>query len=316
VERERTTARDEATAVAVVVLHWGADKAATLACLRSVARSELRARPLVVVDNGTGALDPAEVASAAPGCELLVVPENRGFTGGSNLGIRHALAAGAEFVLLLNNDATLDPGCLAELVRVARTASGVAAVGAKVFSAANPRTLWLAWGRLTYRAALVEFVGQGETDGPRFDEVREVDWVPGCAMLLAGGALAQIGLLDERFFAYHEDVDWCTAARARGFRILFAPAARVVHHGEGSLAPRGPANPARYLSARNTILFARKHARPHQWVRLALAIAASLPFELARRWRRGEGRVVTLLVRGYLDGLLGRDLPLRALGLR
>jgi hypothetical protein len=256
------------------------------------------------------------VAAAAPGAELIVVPENRGFTGGSNLGIRRGLAAGAEFVLLLNNDATLDPGCIAELVRVARARSGVAAVGAKVLSATDPSRLWLAWGRLTYRAALVEFVGRGDADGPRYANVREVDWVPGCAMLLTATALTQVGLLDERFFAYHEDVDWCTAARARGFRILFAPAARVVHHGEGSLAPRGPANPARYLSARNTILFARKHARPHEWLRLGVTIAASLPFELVRRWWRGEGRVVTLLVHGYLDGLLGRDLPLRALGLR
>lgn len=315
-DREGAPAREQADArVAVVIPHWG-DKTATLACLQSVAASGLPARPLLVVDNGTGALQPAEVDGAAPGAELIVVPENQGFAGGSNLGIRRALSAGAEFVLLLNNDATLDPGCLAELARVARAAPGVAAVGAKVLSATNPRTLWLAWGRLTYRAALVEFVGQGEADGPRFGQVREVDWVPGCAMLLTSAALAQIGLLDERFFAYHEDVDWCTAARAHGFRILFAPAARVTHHGEGSLAPRGPANPARYLSARNTILFARKHARPHQWLRLGLAIAASLPIELVRRWRRGEGRVVTLLVRGYLDGLLGRDLPLRRLGLR
>jgi hypothetical protein len=305
---------DAATRVAVVVLHWG-DKRATLACLRSVARSQLAARPLLVIDNGTGALASAEVEAAAPGAELIGLEENRGFAGGSNLGIRRALAAGAEFVLLLNNDATLDPGCLEELVRVAR-GDAVGAVGAKVLSATDPRRVWLAWGRLTYRAALVEFVGRGQRDGPLFGELREVDWVPGCAMLLPRAAVERVGLFDERFFAYHEDVDWCTAARGLGLRILFAPAARVTHHGEGSLAPRGPANPARYLSARNTILFARKHARPHQWMRLAVAIAASLPLELLRRWRRGEARVVTLLVRGYVDGLLGRELPLRALGLR
>jgi len=300
---------------AVVVLHWG-DKTATLACLGSVARLELAARPLVVIDNGTGGLSPDEVASAAPGAEFIAVPENLGFAAGSNLGIRRALAAGADFVLLLNNDATLDPACLTALVRVARSAPDVAAVGAKVLSAADPRIVWLAWGRLTYRAALVEFVGRGQADGPRFGEVREVDWVPGCAMLLTRAAIARVGLLDERFFAYHEDVDWCTAARAHGLRILFAPDARVIHLGEGSLAPRGSANPARYLSARNTVLFARKHARAREWMRLALTIGASLPPEVIRRWRRGEGRAIALLLRGYRDGLLGRELPLRALGLR
>ena len=285
-------------------------------CLGSVALSTLPAAPLVVVDNGTGALARAEVAAVAPGAELIAVPENLGFTGGANLGIRRALAAGAEFVLLLNNDALLERGCLGELVRVARGAPRVAAVGAKVLAADDRRRLWSAYGRLTYRAALVELVGHGEPDGPAFAAVQQVDWVPGCAMLLVGTALAEVGLLDERFFAYHEDVDWCTSARARGLRILFAPAARAVHRGGASLAPHGHASPVRYLSARNTVLFARKHARAGEWLRLGLTIAASLPLEYVRRRRRGEGRAVGLLLRGYLDGLLGRDVPHRALGLR
>jgi GT2 family glycosyltransferase len=125
-----------------------------------------------------------------------------------------------------------------------------------------------------------------------------------------------VGLLDERFFAYHEDVDWCTSARARGYRILFAPGARVVHRGEGSLAARGPANPVRYLSARNTVLFARKHAGPGDWLRLGTTIGASLPLEYVRRRRRGEERVLSLLLRGYWDGLLGRRVPVASLGLR
>jgi GT2 family glycosyltransferase len=296
-------------------VHWG-DAADTLACLGSVAASGLPARPLLVVDNGTGALTDAAVQAAAPGAQLVVAPLNLGFAGGSNLAIRRALEAGAEHVLLLNNDATLEPGALGELVRVARSAPRIAAVGAKVLSAADPGTLWAAWGRVTWRAALVELVGQGEPDGPRFGEVRDADWVSGCAMLLAREALETIGLLDEEFFAYHEDVDWCTTARARGFRIVFAPAARVRHRGSGSLGGRGPANPVRYLSARNTILYARKHARAADWLRLGTTIGASLPLEWARRRRRGEEAVVSLLVRGYVDGLLGRALPYAALGLR
>jgi GT2 family glycosyltransferase len=105
-------------------------------------------------------------------------------------------------------------------------------------------------------------------------------------------------------------------ARAHGYRILFAPEGRVVHRGEGSLAGRGRANPARYLSARNTVLFARKHARAADWLRLAVTIGVSLPLETVRTWRRGERGVVSLLLRGYRDGLLDRDVPYDALGLR
>jgi GT2 family glycosyltransferase len=300
--------------VAVSVLHFGA-KADTLACLASVAASRTRPAWLFVLDNGTGALGAAEVDAAAPGASLLRVPENVGFAGGHNLIVRRALDAGATHVVLLNNDAVVDRGCLDALVRAA-AAPRVGAVGAKVLAADDPARLWLAWGRVTWGAALVERVGRGEPDGPPFDRERDVEWVPGCAMLLARDALEAVGGLDERFFAYHEDVDWCASARARGFRILFAPDARVTHRGEGSLADRGPANPARYLSARNSVLFARKHAGPLEWLRLSLAVGLSLPIEALRARLRGEGAVPRLLWRGYRDGLLQREIPLRALGLR
>lgn len=300
--------------VAVSVLHWGV-KADTLECLASVAAAAPPPTWLYVLDNGTGDLGGDEVGAAAPGATLLRSAQNLGFAGGHNLLIRHALAAGATHVLLLNNDAVLEPGCLDALLRVA-AAPRVGAVGAKVLAAGNPGRLWLAWGRVTWRAALVERVGRGALDGPPFDRVRDVEWVPGCAMLLTRAALEAVGALDERFFAYHEDVDWCASARARGFRIRFAPEARVTHRGEGSLAGRGPANPARYLSARNSVLFARKHGGPLAWLALATAVGASLSLEALRASRRGDSEVVALLWRGYRDGLLGRDVPLSELGLR
>jgi hypothetical protein len=304
-----------AFSAAVVVVHWG-EKADTLRCLASVATSALRPHALLVIDNGTGALVEEEVERAASGAELIRLPENTGFAGGSNTGIRRALAGGASHVLLLNNDAVLEPAALAELLRVAASRDRVGAVGAKVLSVEDPTRVWAAYGRLTYRAALVDLVGAGAVDGPEYADVREVDWVPGCAMLLAREALESVGLLDERFFAYHEDVDWCTSARAAGFRILFAPGARARHRGGGSLAAYGEASPVRYLSARNTVLFARKHAGVVDRLRLAITIGTSLPGEYLRQRRRGEHGVVPLLLRGYVDGLLGREVPFRALGLR
>jgi GT2 family glycosyltransferase len=294
----------------VSVLHWGS-RSDTLRCLASVAASARRPEWLLVLDNGTGLLTADDVAAAAPAATLLRAPHNLGFAGGHNLVIRRARDAGATHVLLLNNDAVVEPGCLDELLRVA-DAPRVAAVGAKVLAAADRSRLWLAWGRVTWRAALVERVGRNAPDGPPYDRVRDVEWVPGCAMLLSRQALDEIGALDERFFAYHEDVDWCASARARGYRILFAPGARVVHRGEGSLADRGPANPARYLSARNSVLFARKHGGLLAWLSLAASVGASLPLEAMR----GDRAVARLLWHGYRDGLLGRAIPLAELGLR
>jgi GT2 family glycosyltransferase len=298
---------------AIAVVHWGG-KTDTIRCLQSVAASKVPANPLLVIDNGTAAIDQAEVTAAVPGAVFVHLPQNMGFAAAANLAIRRALGTDADFVLLLNNDAVLDPDCLGELIRVARTHPDVGAVGAKVVSAADPRTLWMAYGELTYRAALVRLVGKGALDGESFSEIREVDSVPGCAMLLTRAAIEKVGVLDDGFFAYHEDLDWCTAARAQGFRMYFAPAARVVHRGGASLASNN--DPVHYLTARNTILFARKHARLHEWLRLAVTIGGSLAREYVRGWLRGNTREPAFLLRGYVDGLRRREVPYESLGLR
>jgi hypothetical protein len=303
-------------ATAVVVLHWGVESD-TLACLRSVAATGFPARPLLVVDNGTGVPSDGAIAAVAPEAEVIRLPENLGYTGGNNVAIRRALARGAEYVVLVNNDATIDAACLDVLVEAARAAGPrAAAVGAKVLQAADPTRVWMAYGRLTYRAALVDRVGYGQPDGAAFEEQRWVDWVSGCAVLLTRAALECVGLFDERFFAYHEDVDWCTAARARGYGVLFAPAARVHHRGGGSTAAHGGGAAVRYLCARNTILFARKHAGVGERLQLAVRIGGSLPLAWWQERRHGAPRGVRDLLHGYVDGLLGRDVPYTALGLR
>jgi GT2 family glycosyltransferase len=299
--------------VAVAIVHWGI-KRDTLRCLRSIALSYLPASPVLVIDNGTGQITAREVRGIVRDAVFIPLQENVGFAAAANLAIRHALTAGAEYVMLINNDATLLRDCLGELVRVASTEPRAAAVGAKVLSLTKRKSLWMAYGELTYGAALVRLVGRGKDDGPEFSMVREVDCVPGCSILISRDAIEAVGYLDDEFFAYHEDVDWCTRARERGFRIIFAPAGRVAHHGGASLAK----NPlvAHYLLARNTILFARKHARPRQWMRLGVSIGGSLARDSVRGWWRGNAALQRMLCRGYVDGLLRRDVPYEEFGLR
>jgi GT2 family glycosyltransferase len=302
--------------VAVIVLHWGVE-ADTLACLRSVVATGFPARPLLVVDNGTGLPSDDAIAAIAPEAEVIRLPQNLGYTGGNNVGIRHVLERGAAYVVIVNNDATLEATCLDVLVRAALAAGPrTAAVGAKVLQSGDPSRIWMAYGRLTYRAALVERVGAGAADAPGPNEPVDVDWVSGCAVLFTREALEAVGVFDERFFAYHEDVDWCTTARQRGYHVLYAPGARAYHRGGSSTAAYNGGGAVRYLCARNTVLFARKHAGPLEVAKLALRIAASLPLEWLREQRRGGPHHTRDLLRGYRDGLLGRPVPFAALGLR
>jgi GT2 family glycosyltransferase len=300
--------------VLVVILDWnGADD--TLACLTSIAALDYPAVDTLVIDNGSRQSVAPRVRARFPHVECIELPTNLGYAGGNNVGLRRALERGYDFVWVLNNDVVVDPGALRAGVAAAADPR-VAAVGGKVLAFDDPGRLWMTYGAVDYRQSLVSLAGWGERDRGQYDVARDVEWVPGCALLLSCRALAEVGLFDERFFAYHEDVDWCTSARERGWRIRYAPDAVVRHRGNRTLGGPTYVSPRKYLSARSTVLYARKHATLPQRVKLWTSIVVTTPFVFLRRLATGESGGVRYKVRGWLDGLRDRDPPYQDLGLR
>jgi len=300
--------------VLVVVLNWnGTDD--TLACLESLAAADYPAFDTLVIDNGSRRSVGPVVRERFPRVGCIELSTNLGYAGGNNVGLRRALAEGYGFAFVLNNDTVVGAGFLRAAVAAAE-APRTAAVGGKVVTFEDPSRLWMTYGSVNYRQSLIHLAGWGERDRGQCDTRREVEWVPGCALLLSCAALADIGLFDERFFAYHEDVDWCTTARERGWRIVYAPDSIVRHRGNRTLGGSAYTSPRKYLSARSTVLFARKHASAAQQAKLWTSILLTLPFVFLRRLVTGEARGVILKVRGWLDGLRDREPPYEALGLR
>lgn len=302
--------------VVAVVLNWnGTDD--TVACVRSLRRIADPDLEIVVVDNGS--LVSPEAALRDCGLDVPVVPTgvNLGYAGGNNVGIRRAQDRGAEFVWILNNDTEVDEGALAPLLEAARRHPHGGAFGSRVLRGDDPSKIWVAWGTVTWRQSLIALVGENESDGPRFDVEREVEWIPGCSLLLRMAALDEVGNLDEEFFAYHEDVDWAARARARGWTCVYVPASRIVHHIHGSSGGASHYGGFRkYLSARNTVLYARRHGSRGQALFLALCILVTFPFQLLRRALSGEAAGVWIKQRGWRDALAGRPIPFEELGLR
>jgi len=295
--------------VIAVVVHWR-DIAETRACLDGLARERIEA---LVVDNGSPEpIGPAFSSAAATVRSAL----NVGYAGGANLGIRAARERGAEVVLLLNNDARVHAGANAAACDVLEADGRVGVVGAKVLAREDPTRLWLAWGDVDYGQSLVALRGAGLPDGPSFNRERDVAWVAGCAMWLRMRALDAIGLFDERFFAYHEEVDWCVRAWRGGWRVVYCPRAVVTHTGRGSAGNEASIRVRKYFAARNAILYARKHGSVRERAKLACLLAASLPLELLWHLPSGGAAEVLLKVRGVRDALAGRRPPLEALGLR
>ena len=188
-----------------------------------------------LVDNASTDGSADFVAEHFPGVKLQRELKNLGFAGGNNLGIQHALADGAEAVLLLNQDAELHAGTLPELVEALEHNQKVGAVqpaiylpSGKVNSFGN-RFHYLGFGWAGgYQATLAE----AEAQLPWVTSGTEPPYLSGAALFLRATALQQVGLLDEALFMYHEDLELCFRLRLAGWHLALCSAARVTHHYE------------------------------------------------------------------------------------
>jgi GT2 family glycosyltransferase len=290
--------------VCVIVVNWNRP-ADTLECLTSLAQQTYPSCEVIVVDNGSTDGSAAAIQAAFPDVTVLVNATNLGFGEGNNVGLKYALARGADHVLLLNNDTIVDPALIDQLVQVAESDDHIAAVGAKIFFYSDPRRLWSAGSIVNYTETVTRLRGYRQIDQGQFEQIEEVDCVSGCAMLLRRQALEQIGLLDPLFSpAYFEDTDWCMRARRVGQRIVYAPAAMLWHR--VSMSGGGEYNVReRYLIGFNSIQFMRRYANAGAWLKFFLYAIVSLPLLYLVRVFQGRGRGVAAKGLGLWDGLRG-----------
>ena len=262
--------------LAVVVVNYNAGEH-LLACLTSVlASAGDAALEIVVVDNKSR--DGSAKAAAARFPEALVIETgtNRGFAAGVNVGIR---ATRAPFVFVLNPDAVITVGSLAALAKLARDRPNVGLLGPLI---RNTDGSLYPSGR-TFPSVLQAmghaFLGPFDPENRFTREYtmagwdrtteRRVDWVSGSAMLLRRQALDRIGLLDEGFFLYGEELDLCTRLRDAGWRVVFSPEVEVTHVGAVST---GRSRRMNLIHSRSIYRYYRKH-RARGWRRIFLPIA-------------------------------------------
>jgi GT2 family glycosyltransferase len=279
-----------------VVLNWnGGDD--TLAALESLGAMET-----ICVDNGSSDGSPDRVAERFPQVELIRTGANLGFSGGNNVGIRRALARGADWVLLMNNDAVAHAALPVALERAADARPDAGVLACKVYFADPPDVLMYAGGRVNL---LLGYWGRqdgfGERDDGRWDTLRDVDRATGAAMAVSRPALERAGLLDEALFAYAEDAEWCVRIRNAGFAVVFAPAAKVWHVGSASTG--GLMSPVSlYYDTRNMIVVAERHRplpRGLRTLRRGVIVAAHM---LAARSPAAARAVIS----GWRDARRGR----------
>jgi GT2 family glycosyltransferase len=245
--------------VLVLVLAWNG-RALTEACLDSLLVMTGAAFDVLVVDNASTDGTPAALRTRyGARIEVLENGANLLFAGGMNTGLERALAAGYDFVLLLNNDVVVDPGLLRELLAAVTADARIAAAGPKIYFYDAPEVIWFAGGELSLWRGWSRHTGLREVDHGQHDEPRDVDYLTGCAYLVRREALQDVGLFDTSYAMYSEDADWSFRARERGWRLVYAPRARMWHRVSASAGARSWFKVRRRVASQWRFL--RLHAR-------------------------------------------------------
>lgn len=291
--------------LAIVVLNWNglADTLAALDSLRHCRVAEGWRAWTIVVDNGSTDGSVAALRERKD-VELLSLPRNLRFAGGNNAGIRHALAAGADAVMLLNNDTEADAALYERLVLALEQDPKAGAAAPLIYYGPPTDRIWYAGGECRLALGTCFHRGQRRRDAGQYRAVEPTEYLTGCCLLARREAWERVGLLDERYFIYAEDADWSLRARELGFRLLFVPTARLWHKVSSSSGVHSPWKI--YHRERAGLMLYARHARG--WARLTW-IPSYAAFRVALSGfllLRGHARAAAAVPRAAIDTLLRR----------
>jgi len=266
--------------VSVILVNWNG-RNDTLECLHSLAKVSYAPMHIIMVDNASADDSVDAVKREFPSVEMIPNKTNLRFAGGNNIGIKHALERGSDYILLLNNDTTVDAEFLTELVKAADADPGIGMVGAKIYYYDDPKRIWFAGGRIEWWKGWISHIGLREEDRGQYDTARAVDYITGCCLLVKRPVIEKIGNLDEQFFMYGEDVDWCLRVCKAGFRLVYEPKAKIWH--KLSVSAGGHLSWYKnWNKLKSTIRLVARYASPLQWAVIPFVLPIHFLFQVGR----------------------------------
>ena len=234
---------------------------------------------------------------------LLAMDHNRGYAGGMNQGVRYLLKhTTVRSILLLNNDTLIRPTALAALAEGLREGSACAILTPRILYA-DGRTIWSTGERVIY-PLLFAFRNRGLRANPGSAAPKGINCVTGCALAVKSEVFDKIGLFDENYFAYVEEIDFCKRAVDAGFRLTCCMDSVVIHRVGGVLGEHSPHQ--MYLKVRNKAYFLKKNIPPLLWtVSATWYLMTVLTWLLKGVVARNPG-IVRCILKGMRDFLHGR----------
>lgn len=290
---------ERAPLVVAAVLTWN-DTEMTAECLRSALANDYPNLKVVLVDNGSAEPCGERLKKQFPQIDLVVLPENRGFTGGGNACLRRGLELGAEYVQLVGNDCVLAGDAIGHLVRAFEGRPKVAGVSPLILHPGGENVQFY-WGTFD-RDKGMHFHHEG---GARLDSrswsTRESEFIPFICMMWRASALREVGFLDESLSTCWEDYDYCVRVADVGYRLMMVTEARAEHRGGATTGRYSPY--VTYYQVRNRLICLFRYSSALGLLRQTPRIIRSFIYQ-ARAYSVGaEGRRAMLL--GAIDFVRG-----------
>jgi GT2 family glycosyltransferase len=301
--------------IAVVIVTWNGRHLLD-GCLAQVDAQRLRPGLVIVVDNGSSDGSIEHLQACWPSVRVVALGTNAGVAAGNNIGIVAARDAGADAILLLNNDAEMAPDVI-ERLQAELDGSGPScwAAAPKILYRSRPEHIWSAGGRFDWWRGLSRDRGTDEPDRGQYDRAEDIDYANTCCLLVRSDAVERVGLMDEAYYMYYDDSDFSARIRRAGGRIRYVPAARVLHAVQASSGRTGarPSAFALYYSTRNRARFIARNAptRAHRVAAHAFTIGSRL-VRAGSAWLGGRRAEAALVLRALADGYLRRETGMAA----
>lgn len=233
----------------------------TVECIKSIRKSDYANYKIILVDNGSADKDKIihdkyinEVA------DVVISDDNLGFSGGNNLGIEYAKKKyDPEFYLLLNNDTVINSDTISKLRQAFNFEENIGIITGKIYYYSNPKTIWAAGGKFNFDTGIADQPELGKIDDGSLEGTYEVSFATGCTMLIPKEVIEKVGYLEENYFLYAEDTDYCCRVMKAGFKIIYTGKAIIYH--KVSASTGGQSDMQQYYMFRNNCYIIKKYCR-------------------------------------------------------
>lgn len=294
--------------VAIILVNWKSF-AVTHDCLLSLHELNYPNFKVIVVDNGSQDESYSKLHELHPEIVLIASDTNLGFTGGNNIGLRYAQEQQFDYSIMLNNDTFSEPDFLDILVSYMETHPEVGAIQPRIHFHHNRNLLWNGGAYYHPWTGFTFTDGENQLPKKRHLQLKEVDWISGCALMVRNTILARTGLLTESFFMYSEDVDLSFRIRQLGYKLIYHPES-VIYHIAGvsnkSATPgkEGYVNPiVHYYNQRNRLWIIKKYTPWYCWPSVIICNFFYILLVLGYFAARGRFKKLNAMCRAVKDGI-------------